>query len=113
MYFVFDRNRASDKCTGFCRTLPARFRCLAGETLVRFIRMRLERAQWLMRRAPASLSEIAIECGFGRSHFSRTFKKEYGVSPSRVRLDSFLQERKIGQAYPDGTIVGLSQPKKP
>ena len=61
------------------------FRSLLGETLVQFItRMRLERALWMMRRAPASLSQIAIDCGFGsHSNFSRTFKKQYGSSPVR------------------------------
>lgn len=78
------------------------FRCLTGETVVEFItRMRLERALWRMRHAPASLTEIAIDCGFGSlSNFSRTFKKHYGISPGKIKIEPFLQERKIGQAHP-------------
>jgi len=85
------------------------FRCVTDETLVRRItRMRLERALWRMRHAPASLSQIALDCGFGAlSNFSRTFKKEYGISPSRIRIESFLQERKIGKAGPTASRYHL------
>lgn len=50
-------------------------------------RTRLEAARRLMRRAPdLPLDVIARRAGFpSRSHFSRSFKQEYGVSPAAWR----------------------------
>jgi DNA gyrase inhibitor GyrI len=63
-----------------------------------------------MRHAPASLSQIAIDCGFGSlSNFSRTFKKEYGSSPSKIKLDNLLKDRKIGQTHPESSRYHLHE----
>ncbi|WP_416221651.1 helix-turn-helix domain-containing protein [Rhodohalobacter sp.] len=35
-----------------------------------------------------TISQIAFDCGFNNlSHFSRTYKAEYGMSPSEYRRD--------------------------
>lgn len=60
------------------------FRALVGETLAAFIkRVRLERAVYLLaHRKDASLTEIALACGFSSSSdFSRSFRKAFGVPP--------------------------------
>ena len=60
------------------------FRALVGETLAAFIkRVRLERAVYLLaHRKAASLTEIALACGFSSSSdFSRSFRKTFGVPP--------------------------------
>jgi len=47
--------------------------------------MRLQRAKQLLEQEAGNVSEIALEVGFSSmAHFSRAFKKEFGVSPSKV-----------------------------
>jgi AraC family transcriptional regulator len=49
-------------------------------------RRRLERAQQLMVWTDATLSRVALECGFfDHSHFTRTFLKAFGESPRSWR----------------------------
>lgn len=62
------------------------FTAVMGETVGTFVRRaRLERATQLMRASPRrSLSATAIEAGFGSlSDFSRTFRRHYGMAPSK------------------------------
>ena len=66
------------------------FHSMLGETLHQFVRrLRLERA--LKRKSfepDRTLTDIALECGFGSSSdFSRSFKKVYGVPPSQFDVD--------------------------
>ena len=66
------------------------FRMLMGETLGVFIkRVRLERAVYLLSHQPgATLTEIALACGFSSSSdFSRSFRAHYGVAPRRFDLE--------------------------
>jgi AraC family transcriptional regulator len=50
------------------------------------IRRRLERARRLMLNGSLTLLDIALETGFSsHSHFSRAFRRHYGVSPSSFR----------------------------
>jgi len=50
------------------------------------IRRRLERAQGLMLSTDATLSEVAIECGFAdQPHFTRMFRRFVGESPAAWR----------------------------
>ena len=75
------------------------FRAMVGETLHAFVkRMRLERALYLMGREPgASLTEIALRCGFSSSSdFSRSFRSQYGVPPSVFDVERFRRERRDG-----------------
>ena len=67
------------------------FRSLVGETLNAFIkRVRLERALQMMSHRDASLTDIALACGFSSSSdFSRSFRAHYGVPPSAFDLDAY------------------------
>ncbi|MDN3596813.1 helix-turn-helix domain-containing protein [Zunongwangia endophytica] len=50
------------------------------------LRKRLEKAYFLIRDTSLSISEISEECGFiSLAHFSRSFKKHFGVPPSKIR----------------------------
>ena len=49
-------------------------------------RLRLERAQWLLRNSDLDMTAIGLECGFTNSaHFSRTMRQTLGESPSALR----------------------------
>lgn len=50
-------------------------------------RLRLRRAQWLVRNTGRSLTQVAYECGFAdASNLIRHFKKEFAITPNRMRL---------------------------
>lgn len=49
-----------------------------------YLLMRLERARHLLQQTNMSATEIALACGFRTpSHFSKTYRKEYGTTPGR------------------------------
>lgn len=60
------------------------FKRETGETPHQYLLIiRLDRARRLLLSEELSLTEIALNCGFSSSaHFSSTFRKYYGVSPS-------------------------------
>ena len=78
------------------------FKLQTGESLHGFIkRTRLERAVALMtqrgwsKARADSLTDIALECGFGSSaDFSRSFKQHFGVPPSRFDVASHRAGRR-------------------
>lgn len=73
------------------------FRAMVGETLHAFVkRVRLERALFLMgHEAGASLTDIALRCGFSSSSdFSRSFRSQYGVPPSAFDVEHWRRERR-------------------
>ena len=52
-------------------------------------RLRLERAQSMLRPEGSSVSEVATACGFGTvSNFTRAFRRTFGVAPSVWRRDN-------------------------
>ena len=63
------------------------FKRAYGETIYNYhLRKRLEKAHLLLQNTSLPVNEIAEECGFSSfSHFSRSFKKEFGVTPSQIR----------------------------
>lgn len=63
------------------------FRALTGRSPHAWlVERRLAKAMALMRETPASLTEIALACGFGdAAHFSRTFRDRHGRSPRAWR----------------------------
>ena len=78
------------------------FRSLVGESLNEFVkRVRLERAlgllsrrNWATRRR-ATLTDIAVACGFASSaDFSRCFRQRYGVPASRFAIEDFRATRR-------------------
>lgn len=53
------------------------------------LRQRVERAKILLRGAPMTLTEIAIECGFAdQSHFTRVFAAHAGMAPGVWRRNA-------------------------
>lgn len=75
--------RAGVSVQHFGRTYRARF----GESPIACqLRLRLERAAWLLRDVERSVSAIAAEVGYGDLfQFSRAFARRYGCSPRRWR----------------------------
>jgi AraC-like DNA-binding protein len=63
------------------------FKRAYGDTIYAYhLRKRLEKAYILIKETNTPINEIAEECGFKSfSHFSRSFKIEYGVTPTEVR----------------------------
>lgn len=51
--------------------------------------LRMERAHQLVQQTDLSITEVAVACGFASLEvFSRTYRKAFGVSPSRDRRQS-------------------------
>ncbi len=51
-----------------------------------YLKIRLDRARTLVHETALPLLEVAIACGFANgSHFSRAYRKRFGVSPKRDR----------------------------
>lgn len=61
-----------------------------------YMGLRLEKARNLLIQTELSLMEICVLCGFrAPSHFSKSYRKAYGVAPSRdTRGSSLLFERR-------------------
>lgn len=65
------------------RAFRRRHGCSIGD-YVRWLR--LEKSKSVLATSLATISEIAVECGFyDQAHFSRAFKQQYGTSPSAFR----------------------------
>lgn len=59
------------------------------------IRLRLAHAADLMKGTRKSIGDIAARCGYpNQLHFSRAFKKRYGVSPREWRLENQIRQTK-------------------
>ena len=59
------------------------------------IRLRLSKAADMMKGTSRSIGSISIRCGYpNQLHFSRAFKKRYGVSPREWRAQNRLQMKK-------------------
>lgn len=74
-------------CGRSLRQLERLFETHLGRSLTDSIRvLRLNRAAHLLRTTDASVTQIALECGFASpAHFSRRFHQHFGHAPSRVR----------------------------
>jgi DNA-binding response OmpR family regulator len=75
------------KKTGISRPqLYRKLQALTGQSVHEFIRtVRLKRAAQLLETGQLSIAEVAYRVGFNDPHyFSRCFKKQFGVSPSKV-----------------------------
>lgn len=64
-----------------------KFKKETGITPIEYlIEIRLERAKTMLRRKNISVTEIAMNCGFGSSaHFSSCFQSRVGISPTEYR----------------------------
>lgn len=70
------------------RSLLRRFRRALDLTPQQYYRaLRLDAARRLLDNSDLSVTEVAIACGFeSRGAFSRAYRKTFGVSPSRHRI---------------------------
>ena len=76
------------------------FSALVGETLSDFIRrLRLERsAQRLVDNPKKSITEIALDAGFGESaSFAKAFRERFGMTAGAWRTGGFREYGKSGQ----------------
>ncbi len=69
--------------------LAKAFRKAYGETIGECQRrLRLSKAESLLRKRNMALTDIALQCGFShQSHFSRSFKCAFGTTPSLYRAE--------------------------
>ncbi len=67
--------------------LHRKLKAITGKSLAIFIRsVRLQKGKELLETTHLSVSEIAYELGFADpAYFSRTFSKEFGMPPSKLR----------------------------
>ena len=68
-------------------TLNRKINSITGTNTTNYIRQRkLARAKYLLKNSSMSMGEIQVVCGFETpSYFSRTFKAEYGITPTECR----------------------------
>lgn len=68
-------------------TLNRKINSITGTNTTIYIRQRrLARAKYLLRNSSMSMGEIQAVCGFeSPSYFSRTFKAEFGITPTEYR----------------------------
>lgn len=51
-----------------------------------YLRLRLDRARQLLQQTDMNIMEVSVACGFeSASHFSRTYRSRFSMSPSRDR----------------------------
>lgn len=83
------------------RQVERLFRRELGQSPARYyLNMRLERAQLLLRTSSLSVVEIAIACGFvSASHFSKTYRETYGVTPIETRGEAARGRRRRQDVY--------------
>lgn len=69
------------------RQLERLFAAQLGSTIDRhYLAMRLERARVLLRQTGLPVVQVGAECGFASpSHFSRSYRSRFGISPRRER----------------------------
>jgi AraC-like DNA-binding protein len=74
-----------------CRTFSEHFDCTLGEYIRK---LRVLRGRQLLAIDDGTLAEIALQSGFAdQSHFTRVFKKHFGLTPSDCRRRSLLRVR--------------------
>src|SRR5262249_35834420 len=74
------------------------FQALLGSTPAAFVqRLRLAKALGILSPPrPASLTAIALACGFSSSSdFSRSFKRRFGVPPSSFDVDAWRRAHRV------------------
>ncbi|MEI6753622.1 MAG: two-component regulator propeller domain-containing protein [Paludibacter sp.] len=83
----FDVNQFAVELNVSVSLLYLKMNALVGQTPADLLRdSRMKKAGELIKQKVLTISEIATEVGFNdSSHFSRTFKKYYGVAPSQFQ----------------------------
>jgi len=84
----FDTRKLCREMTMSRTQLYRKFRSLTNKGVGEYFRsVRLHKARTLILNSKLTISEIAYKTGFRNvSHFSRTFAKEFGASPSSLRV---------------------------
>ncbi|MDZ7717353.1 MAG: helix-turn-helix transcriptional regulator [Balneolaceae bacterium] len=76
---------ANRSLSAFKRDFKKHYQTSPGKWLTE---RRLKRAKSMLQTGNKTISQVAFDCGFSNlSHFSRTYKAEYGMSPSEYRRD--------------------------
>lgn len=67
------------------------FKSETGDTPIRYlINIRLEKAMELLSQGEGTIQEVAAAVGYDDAyHFSKLFKKRYGISPSQAKKEAF------------------------
>lgn len=75
--------------SSYKREFQAQFLETPGKWL---LQRRLDHAAKLLRNSPMNVTEVALESGFENvSHFSRVFRKRFGIPPLLYRQDSSVR----------------------
>ncbi|MCX7805372.1 MAG: PocR ligand-binding domain-containing protein [Planctomycetota bacterium] len=96
-----DRPPRLEEAAAVAYLSPSRFSHLFSEMMgVSFreyvLRLRIERAKFLLANTPASVGEIAVRCGFqDPNHFSRIFRRAAGVPPTEFREQATASPRRV------------------
>lgn len=96
----YQRNLTVEEIADTCRLNRSYFSKLFKESMgcppqEFLIRMRMIKATELMRAGGTSIGDIAVQCGYpNQFHFSRAFKKRYGVSPREWRTQNGIPSKK-------------------
>jgi transcriptional regulator GlxA family with amidase domain len=74
------------------RQVERRFQTDVGMTPSQYrTKLRLERAEWLLRSTRMTVTEVALECGFqDSSSLARTLRSRKGMSPSEVKAPTVV-----------------------
>lgn len=72
------------------------FKKQTGQTFTQYLKAyRLQIAEYLLLRTQQTISEVCYESGFGDiPYFNRSFKQQYGLSPSRYRVKAGQKREK-------------------
>lgn len=87
----YQRNLTVEEIAGVCRLNRSYFSKLFRDNMdcppqEFLIRLRLSKAVELMKTTNSSIGDISALCGYpNQLHFSRAFKKRYGISPREWR----------------------------
>ena len=110
MHYLKDRHHENHRLSDILRKFQCSkthlyrcFRMATGLSPKRWLlRYRLELAkQQLLQRQAANLLHLALDLGFSnQSHFSREFKRHFGVSPRHFSAESYAIPR-VFPARPD------------
>lgn len=96
----YQRELTVEEIAGVCKLDRSYFSKLFRDTMgcppqEFLIRLRLSRAAELMKTTKSPIGDISACCGYpNQLHFSRAFKKRYGLSPREWRAQNQIQKQK-------------------
>ncbi|EJL30874.1 GlxA family transcriptional regulator [Novosphingobium sp. AP12] len=74
-----------------------------------YMRIRLSQSEQMLRTTALPITEVALACGFKTSsHFSRSFKEQFGKAPSDLRARGWCVQGKAATAiFPTASVRAL------